>query len=248
MRRKAITFALCLTIVLCFSFVSIKLLSLQPDTSTFNTEWRYRFARYTWLRAVFGLHFDGDARADYLSPRYSEIIVEVDAQTGMLPVASVLRSFAERASMVTGKKVTLHYSDTSIPYTNSVSITEVDNIAKQYKHNLVPSSTAYLYVLFLSQSAANSNELATTHSEQSLLIYSDALSEFTQASPATLPNYIVGTLVHEFGHQLGLPHNSEQGCLMNEHAELSKTAKADPSQVNTDYCAYEKSLIQSMKW
>jgi predicted Zn-dependent protease len=63
----------------------------------------------------------------------------------------------------------------------------------------------------------------------------------------TMDNFdsqIVSLLLHEFGHQLGLDHNSTQGCLMNAQTEFSDRGKL--LEEIDDFCDHEKNQIKNM--
>ena len=68
---------------------------------------------------------------------------------------------------------------------------------------------------------------------------------FTRENPDILPYYEESTALHEFGHQLGLPHNAEPNCLMNEHADEARALREKTSDVITDFCAFELRQIRN---
>ena len=104
MAKKILSIIILLLIILLTgAFVYLKLGFMGSDSDVVNSNFRTRLASYPWLRNLFALKYDGDAKADYLSANYKNILVEVDSMEGVIVSSDVLSGLAERIQNSTGK-------------------------------------------------------------------------------------------------------------------------------------------------
>lgn len=244
MKKFLVIVALLLIIVFSFGFAWLKIQARGPETNDFNQRWRARFARSAWLRNSLGLHWDGDARTDYLGSGYKKILVEADIMDTEGVYLGALDTLTQKIQEATGKPTTYLISDRHIPYQREVSDGDIKKITKQNRTHKNTSDTATLYLLYLSRDAETASLLGKTFEEYGLVLFGDSLADFTQNSSDTEARYQESTALHEFGHQLGLPHDAEPGCLMQEKAETNDQVQVRPEEVITDFCDLEKSLIK----
>jgi predicted Zn-dependent protease len=218
-----------------------------PETNYFNRVWRGRLDHYPDVREALGLHDEGDARFDYLGSRYSKIFIEVDAMAGQVPDRAVFDQLSARIKEATGKETSYVFSDLDLSSPDTSSDADLERLENQHRVSYTQGDTAVLYILVVNQDADEALTLGKTLGESGIVIYESALREFIANSPRTLPDYQLSTALHEFGHQLGLDHNDQPGCIMGEHAESDHKAKADPADVITDFCSYEKQELNKEK-
>lgn len=242
-RKLTIVIILLLIIIFSFSFVYLKSQALGPATNYFNQHWRASFAAIPWLRHALALHNDGDAKADYLGKRYQQILIEVDVMNSLMAHLASLDLFAKRIQEATGKSTSYLISDRGVFYQRSMTADDLKKLVAKYRTYKNPSETAVVYLLYASQMANEQDLLGKTYQEDGIVMFVEALEKFTKDSPETLENYEASTALHEFGHQIGLNHNEEDDCLMNEHAEESDVALEHPEDVITDFCEFEKKAI-----
>ncbi len=242
MKKFFIAIFLLLIIFFSFSFIILKLLANGAEDNFFNQKYRAQVAAHPVLRNIFDLRFDGDARADYLSSRYNKIFIEVDQMEGLEISQSALDLLETKIESITSKEVIIFRSD-SIPYQANVDGEDVKQYVEAHRNYKYASDVAHLYLLYLSEFEDQADHLGSTYQEYGILLYDTALRNLTIGNPKTFDNYWSSTALHEFGHQLGLPHNEIKGCLMNEHAESGQVLRENPEDVIIDFCAYEKQLI-----
>lgn len=238
---KRIFIAVCLLVVIVFSysFVFLKFMAQGADTNYFNTHSRQWFARVPLWRQILGLHYDGDGRADYLGGRYENIVIEADVMDGLEVADEVLRQAAASIQTVSKKPTSFLFLGDRVPYTPSINSQELRQVVREHRQLKNRKDAASLYVLFVGKKGDEPKLLGSTYQEYGIVIYLDALKDFTKASPQTFNSYVLGTILHEFGHQISLSHNSEPGCLMNEHAETDHVAKSSPAEVVVNFCNLE---------
>lgn len=232
-------------ILLCGAFIYAKSGSIGSEDDYFNTHYRLKLDRYAFMRQVLALHSYGDARADYLGTRYGKILIEVDILKGVDIDQNVLTRFTSKVSDITGKPTSYFISDTNLPYSN-LNESDVSKIAGSYR-NAFSKDAANLYVLLADTSKEDGKQLGSTQEEYGIVLYDRAIRDFTADSSATYESYAFSTLLHEFGHQLGLEHNDQPGCLMNAKAETNDQPRLFADQVVTDFCPFEKQEIAAQK-
>jgi predicted Zn-dependent protease len=87
-----------------------------------------------------------------------------------------------------------------------------------------------------------------TYKEFGIVLSHTRLKEVALDKGAAFSQYVESTLLHEFGHHLGLGHNTLSDCVMNEKIE-----KPDLIQEFTEFytpmefCDYELDQLQTIK-
>ena len=248
MKKTLIITLLFILIVLSFAFVFLKMSSRGSEFSFFNQNLRYRFGEYQILRQLFGLRSDGDARLAYLGQKHKKILIEVDQMVGLdknLEITdSLLQKLAEKIKNITGKETAFKYSNINIPYSSVATLENLKKIEEEYRNQQETGETAVIYLLLAIQDGNDPDKLGSTLGEDGIILFQKTFKDSmlkTDARPDTYDNFILGTLLHEFGHQIGLPHNIYPDCLMNAYTEFSNQVK--PDRIISDFCGHEKGEI-----
>jgi peptidase M54-like protein len=248
MKRFIFGLLLIMIIALSVSFVVIRLWAGGAEDNFFNQRYRAALASRPLPRQFFGLHETGDAKGDYLGPRYQSILVEIDSMAGSNPAPAVMAELADKIQEATGKPTSLYFSDGDIPdQDTALANADIDRLTAAYRNNRSQGNTAVVYLLVLNAPPDDPTLLGTTHREDEIVLFTKALRDFTADSTSTYNNYELSTVLHEFGHLLGLSHNEQPGCLMNARAEADHVPKYSAADVVTDFCDYERQLIGQAK-
>jgi hypothetical protein len=243
--KKVLSIVLLLLVILItFSFAILKYSAQGSEDSFFNRHLRASFAIHPTLRQIFSLHFDGDGRADYLSARYQKIVVEVDIMADLEIRQAALDLFAQRVESITGKPTQIVVSETDLPFVADVGRTQIAELTAAHRTHFSGGDTAALYLLLVSRFQDEPQLLGQTFEDYGIVLFDQALADFSRINPDVLSSYEASTALHEFGHQLGLGHNTLPKCLMNEKAETGQAAWESPEDVVTDFCQSEKAQIQ----
>lgn len=242
MRRLLSITVLLAIIALAGATIFISLGSRGERDNYFNRNWRGDVSRYPFLRTVFSLHNDGDGKDDYVKDKYGRIFIQVDAMEGIEVRNNILGEVASKIGSLTGKEVIFEKINTNVPFKE---VTDEGEIEKMVENNKQPrKGEAFLYLLFVNQKLNEEKLVGITFKEYGIIIFADALNTFTENVPRSADSYKISTILHEFGHQLGLPHNDEPGCLMNEKVEMDRTPKPNPADVIVDFCPLERNAIR----
>lgn len=186
---------------------------------------RQKLGHYPLLRSLYSLHDTGDGAFDYLGKSTDGTDIVLSAYASQWFSDSVLTDFASAVAHVTEKPAHLVSAEDAAAAT----------------------SHAKLYIFLETKNDDDPETLGKTFNEYGIILYKSALEKFTHDTPRTRDTYVFSTLLHEFGHQIGLPHIETDGCLMNSRAEVAHVAMASPSEVITQFCEGELVRIEKIK-
>lgn len=243
MKKLFTAILLLVLIVSTFTFSVLKIMSLGPSSNYFNSKLRPQLDKSILARKILSLHNDGDGRFDLLGDKTKSILLEVVAMQSLNVDAKVSYDLADKIQQITGKKTSVIF-DPPIPYQDSVSSKDVDQIAAGQKYHS-GDGEAVLYIMMLSSKSGDDKNIGLTHNEDGVIGYIDAIHKFVPNNNKLANMYLYSTLLHEVGHQFGLAHNEEPNCLMNPEAEISPSASYDLNNIVLDFCDYEKGLIKA---
>lgn len=236
-------FLLLLIILGCGLFIYIKAQTLGSDSSQFNQTTRFTLGKHPVLRNIFALHKDGDARAEYLQGS-ATIEIEIAEPGNSQLDETTVDDFAAKVSKYTGRSTKVYYVD-NVP-NGTLSNTQIDNVFALGKRQYNPGDSV-LFVLYANDFNASDNEVGRTYQEYGMVISHDKLQTLTQAYPSSFDQYAESTMLHEFGHQLGLDHNNINGCIMNSVVENPQSYSVFGSYTPTDFCQSELDQLEQVK-
>lgn len=231
-------------IVLCAAFIYVKLQTLGNENSEFNQTTRYHLGRYSLLRSLFGLHSDGDGREWYLE-NFRPLVVEVVEAEGTSINREALDLFLKRVQDYTGRKADLYNIDRVKG--GMLTDSDLEEVVRTYRRHIIPGEPN-LFIIYAEDFQREGAEMAKTFKEFGMVLSNKRLEEETGGEPRSLTQYVESTLLHEFGHQLGLAHNSEENCIMNKWVETSSLAGEFSGKFTpTDFCDFELKQLETIK-
>ena len=239
------TFLLLIIILASSSFVYLKTQSLGPDDSTFNQTTRLVLAKRPWVRALLSLHKDGDARGEILGNTTSSITIEIVQPPGEKLSDSTIADFVKKVEAVTGKPTQVFNVDTI----QNGALRDIDmaQIVEKFRRHVSPGQ-ANIFVMYVDDFTTTTLEVGKTYKEYGIAVSNNRLAQLTKQFPSVLDQYQESTLLHEFGHQIGLDHNDQSGCVMNPEVEQPQSALSFSAPSNpTDFCPLEKDQINAIK-
>jgi len=237
------TFLLLVVILFASIFVYLKVQSLGDEKSSFNQTTRYRLGKFGFLRTTLGLHKDGDSRAEYLL-KDTSIIIEVVQSSGSKLSDIVLDEFAKKVSEYTGRNTRIVNTDTiASGYVNEGQLSGIVRANRRH----FDGGSSNLFVMYVDDFPGSDSNLAKTYQDFGIVVSHDRLANLVRQYPNSLPNYQLSTLLHEFGHQIGMDHNSKNGCVMNDVVESPSGGVFYGDSILTSFCSEEVDQISSMR-
>ncbi|MCX6797585.1 MAG: hypothetical protein NTX98_03870 [Candidatus Doudnabacteria bacterium] len=238
------TFFLFLLIIVLGVFVYISVKVRGDLNSDFNQTYRYKLGRNGIFRALFGLHNDGDARAQYLLGG-GPLVVEIVEPLGLDMPEESINDFTRKISNLLGRETILYNVD-HIP-SGSLGETDLEEIVKEKRRHFLPGQPN-LFIVYAEDYIGRGGEVGKTYKEFAILLSHKGLKEITNQQPEAFKQYLETTVLHEFGHQIGLPHNGQSDCIMNEKVNRPEAQGFfDGFYTPDEFCALEKQNLEDIK-
>lgn len=243
MSFKAIIALIFLIALVVLIILKVKLNGDQ--NSKFNQTTRFSLGKNGVVRQILGLHLDGDARAEYLLNK-DPLVIEYFRASSQDLDEKVVKEFADKIGEILGRQTKVVFSAGL-----SDGIIKVSDLAS---YNLkaeadgAKSGSTFAVFFMDDYSPRPDEEISSTYKESGMLISMDAHKNFIKGYSQNLKQYYISSMLHEFGHQIGLEHNEDANCIMNIHAgidgqPLEYYGKTEPQ----DYCSAEKQQIEQLK-
>lgn len=237
------TVLLLIVIILTGTFIFLKIQVLGNPNSTFNQTTRLSLGKHALVRDILGMHSYGDARGEYF---FGKGDIEIRTFKGKISEAdiSVVKDFAKLVTKYTGRQTKVVAGS---PIDDSAINKETDlRSGKLFSGSF--GSTQLLVFFSEDYKPRGAQELSTTYEESGILVSLKAHQDFLRQYNGELNNYLLSSLLHEFGHQLGLEHNSDPDCIMEGRTETNdQPLEIFVGHTPTDFCAAEKEQIQRIK-
>ncbi len=226
-------------------FIYLKVQVAGDVNSNFNQTTRYTLGKYELVRRILGMHSYGDARNAFLNTGDGGIVIEVVQAKGSTISDEIFNQFIENIKTVTGKSVLLY--NTELISSKTLSDSDLEEVVSGYRRHAI-SGQANLFVIYANDFNRTGTEVAKTYKEFGIILSDKRLKEVTSQYPNAFKEYVESTLLHEFGHQLGMEHNDRNGCVMNEKVE-SPTSQGFffGTFTQTQFCDFELKQLNEIK-
>lgn len=224
-------------------FIFLKLELLGSPTSDFNKTTRIDLGKYPAVRFILGMKDYGDARKEYLTASGPIKIIWFKPQLEDVD-GVVLEKFATLVRKYTEREVEVSFGgnidDVTVDKKSGLSANKFFEVSPKY---------STLYVFFTEDyKPRNEGELSSTLGSDGMVVSLKSHREFLQAYEEKLDEYLVSSMLHEFGHQLGMGHINDPTCIMNAHAGEGEDAVQSFNFYNPqDFCQAEQDTISDLK-
>jgi hypothetical protein len=238
-------FLLIILIIALGTFIYLKVQVNGDENSKFNQTTRFSLGKNGVIRAILGLHLDGDARAEYLenkNPLVIEWFKPVSQDVDEQPIID----FANLIAKYTGRQTKVVFG--SRLSDGTIKIPDLASYNLKAEVDGVRSGSTFAIFFTDDYSPRPDEEISSTFKESAMLISISGHRDFLKGYSQSENQYYLSTMLHEFGHQIGLVHNDDSSCIMNTHAgiegqPLEYYGRTEPQ----DFCPMEKEQIEQLK-
>lgn len=227
---------ICLNLVYLAFFAVFNSRVLEAKSATLRNE----FSKNNLLQIAFQL--------DKLSYAKRDLLVK-DLDVIIIPTASfslensVTSNIAQKIDQVTEKKVNV-LTDKTFERQEIADLSK-DNLGTIFKDAAQKAgSKNYLAIILLDKSKDAPTNVGMTEGERTIVLFEGRIAELSETQ-TVLNDLKVSTVLHEYGHLIGLEHNNNEGCLMNEKVESPGNDWFTDMPEN--FCDFELSQIEDLR-
>jgi len=232
---------LILTIIFCAFFVFFFATFNTQAFPSINQKYRDQFARNDFLKKIFKLDQIGDAKADLLTITKPNLDIIV-AETGDFTLRADTDSFLENQIRAVTGAAQVKVREVKESEINDLSDPNVEKISRQVTRS--EGSQNPLVVILLNKSSDLPTKVGLAINDRTILIFEGRINELSETE-SIRKEIERSTILHEFGHLIGLGHNQIDDCLMNESVE------SPGNQITVflpqKFCDFELGEIEKMR-
>lgn len=191
------------------------------------------------LAEILNLNNPGDARNFYLDPDRKSLSVGVISVNFKDPNEEVGMWLKDMIFETTNKYVIVGRTQ-SFGYPKTSALQDLD--FNKIRKDAISLGKKDLYLIYASSYADKQSSAGLVIHRDTIFIFKDAIDRLSERG------YVKDilektTIMHEWGHLLGIDHIDDEGCIMNDSVEV---LDAIPSGKNlpSDYCSRELREIQ----
>lgn len=226
--------ALLLTLSTLFVLLIIVLAKFN-NKNIFGELAKEKVIKYPLVVSLFNLNEPGDGRFFYLGSENVPINVEVHFSGGRNPDKNVESWLREIIKETTGRDVKLTVSkNADIENMNSYTNSDLRNLRKNLETLI---NSPILHIVYISTYRDVPTSVGAVVNRDTIYVFKDTLLELTN-DPSIRQALEKSTLMHEWGHLLGLNHNDLVDCIMANKVEIYDKFPLG-ERIPTQYCPQE---------
>lgn len=212
------------------------------NTSFIGKTLKERVLRSQGLITFLNLNEPGDARYYYSDPNTENILVKVVSVNYEKANESVDAWLKEIISQTLGKNAVVGMLQ-NIGYPKTKFLTNAD--LNEIRKDSILLGTADLYLIYAGSYAEKETSVGVVIHRDTIFIFRDAIEALSERG------YVKDvlektTIMHEWGHLLGLNHFESEDCIMNEMVEVYDRFPLGKG-IPTDYCREELQEIKRIR-
>lgn len=228
-----LTFFEILLVIALIVFIGLIVLVKFNNKTVFGQIVKREVLHFPALVNLIGLNEPGDNKALYLLGDDSEIKVHIYYSENLAPDKKADLWIQAMISQTTDKKVNVERKNLdSELVANETGDTELTRL----RSNLVPrfSGTPDLYIVYLAKYKEMPTSVGVVLHRDTIFIFKSTLDSLTE-NILERQKLEQSTLMHEWGHVLGLEHTSNPKCIMSERVDVYQE-DAWLHEIETTYC------------
>lgn len=212
------------------------------NTTPLGKKLKNIITRSNQMVSLFNLNEPGDAKFLYSDLKYAELRVNLVTGGEYRTDIKVGNWIEEMIADTVMKKTNIEIvNELTIPLKSSYTDSDLNDIREKI-YGKVVGSEPVLNIVYLSKYAEKPTSVGLVIHRDTIFIFSERLDELTEKG------YIgqileKTTIMHEWGHLLGLDHINEKGCIMNELVEVSEDYPSE-RDLPRKYCREELDAIK----
>jgi len=213
------------------------------NNSFYSYELKKQIIKSPTLLRLINLNEPGDARYIYVSaknplPVYVYYFEDVKPNEN---IAGWIDSFIE---MTTGRVANISLEVLSMPLKKEYGDSDLNKIHNSFGGKF--SREGVLNIVYLTKHAEKSSHAGIALHRDTIFIFKDSLKDLSD-SKQVRDRLEESTLMHEWGHLLGLEHVDDPTCIMSEKVEVIDAHFLGERQIPTEFCWETLREIEKIK-
>lgn len=243
MKIIKISFFIFATILLIFIPLALYLIRFN-NTSDTGKFLKSKILKYPEIINLINLDEPGDGKYIYVSPKSNKLTVKTYSVNKYVPDENVGVWIKEIMSESLGKEAVV-YDTVEIGYEGNGMLSNDDiNIIREKvsEENGIPAD---LNIIYAGKYTVKPSSLGLVLHRDTVFIFKDAIAQMSEKGYI---NDVLEktTIMHEWGHLLGLDHFEADHCIMSEKVEVFDNPPAGKS-LPKNYCWEELNEINELK-
>jgi predicted Zn-dependent protease len=183
----------------------------------------------------------------FLSTHPPILSLVIHAEPGRQLSDNVKKQLVQSLTKITNKPNGVQGVDGAVVSfaTDAYSREQIRALANQEKFLQDINNSATLHIFLLSKFTDTPTNIGMTVREDGVVVFMDTITDLTKSNPASVDAYVLSTILHEFGHQLGLDHVESLNCIMQSTVESPVSGFFSTP---TQYCPQELQLIEAQRF
>lgn len=202
--------------------------------NTINVELRPIINRQKITKNLFKLNRVGDNVFTYTNPQHKQITVEVDYQSDITLTPELDLWINNMINNTLGKKVEVIIDDKN-QLTPKPSYTDQELFHLTSSQSHYKSTTPYLHIIYLSNSSEVPTNAGRVVNQDTIFMFANVLNSLSNKDDINLM-LEQSTLMHEYGHLLGIKHIDQENCIMSELVEVYGSSRYQGGNIPTEFC------------
>lgn len=221
-----------LVFIIIYVVISIYLVKFDPN-SIIGQNLRKSLIRYPSIVTWINLNQPGDYRYAYVNSKYAKISVNVYYSANMSPDADASTWIANTIKDTVNKKIDITMKELSQTEEKDTYSDQDLNLIR--KNNTKTSNNPVLNIFYLTSYTEIPSYLGLTLHRDTIFLFKQTLINISD-KPEIIKLLEQSTIMHEWGHLLGLPHSEEMGCVMSNYLETYENWPMNENMIPLTQC------------